>query len=111
LANDLIINVWNTYSTWYMNQAINMTDYDSGLVVLVGQIVDAFAQPIIGYSSDVCDSRFGKRMPWYLFGHLCAIPSFYMIFNPPEMAIGPDDANPVPWVMYFLVVPSIMNIG
>lgn len=88
-----------------------MTDYDSGLVVLVGQIVDAFAQPIIGYSSDVCDSRFGKRMPWYLFGHLCAIPSFYMIFNPPEMAIGPDDANPVPWVMYFLVVPSIMNIG
>ena len=43
LANDLIINVWNTYSTWYMNQVINMNSYDSGLVVLVGQIVDAFA--------------------------------------------------------------------
>ena len=88
-----------------------MSDYDSGLVVLVGQIVDAFAQPVIGYSSDVTESRFGKRMPWYLFGHLCALPCFFFIFNPPDWALGENLNSPVGWTTYFLVVPSIMNIG
>lgn len=111
LANDLIINVWNTYSTWYMNQVINMSDYNSGLVVLVGQIVDAFGQIIIGYLCDRTDTPIGKRTPWYLFGHLTAIPCFYAIFNPPNFAIGDDPLKPQGVLTFFLIVPSLMNIG
>jgi len=65
----------------------------------------------MGYLSDKTDTRIGKRMPWYLFGHIAAIPCFYMIFNPPEIAIGPDTSNPLPNLLYFLIVPSLMNVG
>lgn len=111
LANDLVINVWNTYSTWYMNQAINMTDEESGLVVLVGQIIDAIAQPLVGYCSDTLDTRIGKRMPWYLFGHICTLPAFYLVFNPPLSAIGYSRDEPRGLLSYFILVPGIMNIG
>ena len=112
LANDLVINVWNTYSTWYMNQVINMSDYDAGMVVLVGQVVDAFGQTLMGWLCDKTETRIGKRMPWYLFGHLFTVPCFYLIFNPPSIAVYTDNAGKiVANVMYFMVVPSMMNIG
>jgi len=50
-------------------------------------------------------------MPWYLVGHVLILPCFYLIFNPPDIAIGDDYSNPVPNLMYFLLVPSLMNIG
>ena len=51
-------------------------------------------------------------MPWYLAGHLFSIPCFYLIFNPPSFAVSVDANNqPVANVMYFMVVPSLMNIG
>jgi len=117
LANDLVITMWNTYSPWYLNQVMMFSDSDSGLIVLVGQIVDAFAQPTIGYSSDHTNWKLGKRMPWYLIGHFLTLPCFYLIFNPPEFAVGApaDDAasglNPIPNLWFFLIVPSLMNIG
>lgn len=111
LTNDLVIVVWNTYSAWYLNKCIMLSDYQSGLVVLVGQIIDAIAQPLIGYFSDNIDTRIGKRMPWYLIGHVFIIPCFYMIFNPPDLAIGDNESNPKPNLFYFLLVPGIMNIG
>lgn len=36
LANDLIINMWNTYSPWYLNRCVGLTDHEAGLVVMVG---------------------------------------------------------------------------
>ena len=98
--------MWNTYSTWYLNQAIHLSDYETGLVVMVGQLIDAIAQPLIGYCSDNIDTRFGKRMPWYIVGHLCTLPCFYMVFNPPDSVVDSKHS-----LIYFLIVPSIMNIG
>jgi len=52
-------------------------------------------------------------MPWYLFGHLCTLPCFYLVFNPPAQALddGSNPTHPTPSLLYFMVVPSIMNIG
>jgi len=36
LPNDLIINMWNTYSPWYLNKCVGLTDHEAGLVVMVG---------------------------------------------------------------------------
>jgi len=56
-------------------------------------------------------------MPWYLIGHFLTLPCFYLVFNPPDFAVGlpPDDAPegtlPTPNLWYFLLVPGLMNIG
>ena len=111
LANDLIINVWNTYSTWYHTQAAGVSDENSGLIVLIGQIIDAIAQPSIAIASDSIETRWGKRMPWYVFGHIVALPCFYYTFNPPMWAIGYNKDTPKPNFWYFCLTPSFMNIG
>ena len=110
LANDLVIAIWSSYSTLFLNKVIMLSDYYSGLVVLMGQIIDAFCQPIVSYASDNIDTPFGKRMPWYFFGNLVTLPCFYLLFNPPDWAIGSEN-TPDPSVWFFLIVPGIMNIG
>lgn len=35
--------------------------------MLVGQIVDGFTTPLVGYFSDKYNSRIGKRKPWYSY--------------------------------------------
>jgi GPH family glycoside/pentoside/hexuronide:cation symporter len=39
-----------------------------GVVYLVAKVVDAVADPIVGYLTDHTISRFGRRRPWLLFG-------------------------------------------
>lgn len=49
-------------------------------------------------------------MPWYIIGNILVLPSFYLIFNPPDSAIG-SVTNPEPSFSYFVILPSIMMIG
>jgi len=110
LSNDLVIAIWSSYSALFLNKVIMLSDYDSGLVVLMGQVIDAIFQPLISFCSDNVDTPFGKRMPWYFCGNLLTLPCFYLLFNAPDSAIGSED-HPDPAVWFFLIVPGIMNIG
>ena len=111
LANDLVISIWQQYSALYMTETVKLTDYEAGLVVLGGQVVDAIFQPLVSYCSDNIDTPIGKRMPWYIIGNILVLPCFYLFFNPPDSAIGPDIDNPEPNFYYFMIVPSLMLIG
>lgn len=79
--------------------------------MLGGQIVDAIFQPLVSYCSDNVDTPIGKRMPWYIMGNILVLPCFYLFFNPPDSAVGPDIDNPVPVFTFFMIVPSLMLIG
>jgi GPH family glycoside/pentoside/hexuronide:cation symporter len=45
-----------------------VTPYATSAILLVAQVVDAIADPIIGRISDRTRSRFGRRRPWIVFG-------------------------------------------
>jgi len=110
LSNDLVINIWSSYSSLFLNKVIMLSDYNSGLVVMMGQVIDAIFQPLISFMSDNVDTPYGKRMPWYFCGNLLTLPCFYLLFNAPDSAIGSEE-KPNPSVWFFLIVPGIMNIG
>ena len=95
----------------YFITVIRLSEDNSGLIMLIGQIIDAIFQPIISYCSDNIDTRLGKRYPWYLFGNIILFPMMYLIFNPPDVAIGTDEDNPKPQLWYFMLMPSILLIG
>ena len=110
-TNDLIFSVWNAYATLYLNKAVELPDYYSGLAVLLAQATDAICEPIVGHISDRTETRFGKRIPFYLLGHIIALPAFYFVFNPPDSAIGENEDDPDPNYYFFLIVPSFMTMG
>lgn len=111
MANDLIYAVWNAYATLFLYKAVELSDYNSGLAVLIAQVADAFFEPILGYLSDRIETRFGKRIPIYVFGHFMALTAFYFLFNPPDFAIGTNISDPKPNVYYFLILPALMQMG
>lgn len=54
-----------------------------GAVLLVTRILDAVADQVVGYLSDLTVARFGTRKPWLLAGALLAISAAAFLFNPP----------------------------
>lgn len=51
-----------------------------------GRIVDAIADPLVGYWSDRCRSKLGRRMPFMLFGAPLLALSFCLMWFPPFAA-------------------------
>lgn len=75
---------------------------------MLAQITDAVCEPIFGYLSDRTETKIGKRVPFYIFGHVVALPAFFLLFNPPEFAIGTNKQKPNPSPPFFLAMASIM---
>ncbi|KAF0991650.1 hypothetical protein HZS_5677 [Henneguya salminicola] len=48
--NDLCANMWFSYILLYMTKIIGLTPLNSGILLAIGQIADAFATLIIGSS-------------------------------------------------------------
>jgi GPH family glycoside/pentoside/hexuronide:cation symporter len=54
-----------------------------GMAMGIGRIVDAITDPLIAQWSDKNESRWGRRIPFILFGSLPFVLSFLFIWTPP----------------------------
>jgi len=68
---------------------------------IVGRVVDAVADPLIGYWSDNTSTRWGRRMPFLIFGGLPLCISFFLLWAPPLEIFPP---NSVSLFVYLCVV-------
>jgi len=55
----------------------------AGSAMLVGRIIDSIADPTIGQWSDVVRTKWGRRMPFLIFGTPPLVLSFVLIWFPP----------------------------
>lgn len=55
-----------------------------GIAVFIGRIVDAIADPIVGYWSDRINTPWGRRIPFVFLGNLPLIICFILLWNPPH---------------------------
>ncbi|MGL4369472.1 MAG: MFS transporter [Spirochaetota bacterium] len=55
----------------------------AGAALMIGRLVDAVSDPLVGYFSDRTKSRWGRRRPWILFGSIpLGVAAFWMFRNP-----------------------------
>lgn len=79
-----------------------------GSVLLITRILDAVADQVIGYLSDVTRSPIGPRKPWLLAGAVVSAFASYFLFNPPAELTAPMLFL---WLTLYYVGWSMINVG
>lgn len=54
-----------------------------GAIVVVGRIIEALDDPLVGYWSDTTRSRWGRRLPFIIFGTPLLAVTFFLLWTPP----------------------------
>ncbi len=64
-----------------LNLGLGMDPAKVGLIGTIPRLLDAFTDPLIGYSSDNTRTRWGRRKPFMFFGALVSGILFIMLFQ------------------------------
>lgn len=58
------------------------------LMMMIGRVMDAISDPVIGTLSDRTRSRWGRRRPYILFGNFPLALVFFLLWFPPVQALS-----------------------
>lgn len=83
VLNDLTASCWFSFLLVFLRAVLLFQPTDAGLLLLIGQVADGVATPVVGYLSDRTQSKFGKRRLWILAGSLVVMFAVPPIFSPP----------------------------
>ena len=86
--NDMVTVLLYGYRLVFLKYIIHMTDFDSGLIISSGQIIDGLSTALIGLLIDLDNNfylydKYGKRKLWHLIGTVFAVISFPFLFLTP----------------------------
>ena len=70
VLNDLCASMWFSYLLIFYHHVINFSNEMAGYLMLLGQVADALATPLVGYESDRTSGFCGytKRKSWHIVG-------------------------------------------
>lgn len=104
ILNDLTASTWFTYLLVYLQKVVKFSGIEAGVLLLIGQVADAIATPLVGIESDKLERcSYGRRKIWHLVGVICVVISFPFIFN---LCIGCN--NPSHLAMFIYYAPFIV---
>ena len=64
-----------------LNLGLGMSPALVGILGAIPRLIDAFSDPLIGYSSDNTRTRYGRRKPWIFFGAIFSGILFALLFH------------------------------
>jgi len=83
LAEGLFNSIFGILLLFYFNQVLGVSASLCGLALLIGTLVDAFTDPMMGTISDNCTSKLGRRHPFMYASALPAALCLWLLFVPP----------------------------
>lgn len=133
VLNDLCASIWFTYTLVFFQAGIQLPASLAGIIMLIGQVADAVATPIVGLGSDHSENeasnqncpvaaetnsnRTRRRFPclcwprgrlgWHLSGSLLMLLSFSFIFSP---AYGGENADGWAKVIYYVPFAVVFQV-
>ncbi|EDO34621.1 predicted protein [Nematostella vectensis] len=104
ILNDLCASMWFTYLLVYLHKVVKFSNLAAGALLLIGQVADAIATPIVGIESDrTHNCAYGRRKIWHLIGVLCVTLTFPFIFN---LCITCENSST--WALFVYYTPFII---
>ncbi|MGK7874599.1 MAG: MFS transporter [Xenococcaceae cyanobacterium] len=82
----------------------------AGSILMIGKISDAINDPIVGVMSDRTRSRWGRRLPWMLFGAIPFGVLFFLQWIVPRFSDNDGVNN---WLLfsYYVLIAILFNIA
>ncbi len=103
VANGAKSNGFNYMLLFFYSQVIGLPPQWVSLGIFVALLVDAIADPWIGYVSDHLHSRWGRRHPLMYAAGLPVALVYYFLWSPPEL-------SPEATVAYFVSLAILIRI-
>uniref|UniRef100_A0A1I7YPA0 MFS domain-containing protein n=1 Tax=Steinernema glaseri TaxID=37863 RepID=A0A1I7YPA0_9BILA len=112
--NDLCASMWFTYLMIYLEKVVKLQSSSAGFLMLVGQVTDAIATPLVGILSDHstlphCSARFGRRLSWHFLGTILVTCSFPFVFN--SCLLCTKESSELWTVLWFMPFIMFFQIG
>lgn len=76
-------NGFSTFLLIFYNQVLGMDAKIVSLALALALIIDAFADPVIGYLSDRTYTRWGRRLPWLYVSAIPLALAWILLWMPP----------------------------
>jgi Na+/melibiose symporter-like transporter len=80
VPNPITSIVTTFYLSPFLLEVARVRPATVGIIVLVGRVLDAFTDPLVGALSDHTKSRLGRRRPWMFFSIVPFACSFGALF-------------------------------
>lgn len=109
--NDMTASMWFTYLLLFYHMVVRINNTYAGLLLLIGQVVDALATPIIGFLCDRTRIRYGRRKIWHLGGTVLVAISVFFIWH--KCLFCQSEAHsPVAWTIAYFAIPiAVFQVG
>jgi Na+/melibiose symporter-like transporter len=88
----------------YYNQVLGLPEAWVGAGIMAALVVDALADPLIGYLSDHLHSRWGRRHPFMYAAAMPVAASYWLLWNPPA------GLPPVRLFAFFVAVAILVRL-
>ncbi|OAD61483.1 Major facilitator superfamily domain-containing protein 12 [Eufriesea mexicana] len=103
VLNDICASMWFTYLLVFFHLVLGFNSISAGIILLIGQIADAFATPFVGFHSDKNDDFWLCR-----YGTLCVLFAFPFIFS---HCVGCETAHEWAQLIYYAAFVIIFQFG
>lgn len=90
IGGNLFFTVMAFQLAYYLTDVVGLGAVYMGIVLMLGRVVDAVTDPLMGYISDRTKSRWGRRRPYLFFGALPLFVFMALMFHNPgiESQVG-----------------------
>ena len=105
IFNDMCASMWFTYLVLFYHKVVLLDNLFAGLLVLIGQLADAAATPIIGFLCDMTHVPYGRRKLWHLIGTVMVAISLFFIWH---SCLPCNNSTPLAWTVVYFSVPIII---
>lgn len=106
--NDMCASMWFTYLVLFYHKVVLLGNTYAGMLILIGQVADALATPIIGFLCDKTHVRYGRRKLWHLIGTIMVAVSLFFIWH---NCLGCQHSRLWIKMVYFSIPIVIFQIG
>ena len=112
LLNDIVRQTGMSFEILFFMKVVELSPWQAGMILLIGQCTDAFISPINGYLGDhvkipFLSNKMGLRKSWHFIGTILMAIAFPLVFNRCLLCSEYRDATWLPFAYYGTIMAAI----